>query len=37
MNIFVLPFGVKSGGWLFSPFCLILACTFDTLGAIKVT
>ena len=37
MNIFVLPMGMKSGGWLFSPFCLIMACIFDTLGAVKLT
>ena len=37
LNIFLLPIGFKEGGWLFSPIALIIACTFETLSAIKLS
>ena len=36
LNIFVMPIGFKEGGWLFSPFALIVACFFEGTCAIKL-
>lgn len=36
MNIFFMPIGFKEGGWLFSPFALILACFFEAICAMKL-
>lgn len=37
LNIFLLPIGFKSGGYLFSPIILVVAWFFELTCAIKVT
>lgn len=36
VSIFTLPIGFRTGGWLFSPIVLIIACFFELTSAIKL-
>ena len=36
LNIFILPIGFKEGGWLFSPFPLIIMCIIEATSAIRL-
>lgn len=36
MSLFTLPIGFKYGGYVFSPFILILACVVETFAAVRL-
>jgi len=35
-NIFIIPIAFKEGGWLLSPFPLLVMCVIETLGAVRL-
>ena len=35
-SIFMIPIAFKTGGWLFSPFPLIVMCAIETTSAVRL-